>query len=218
MGHIAGEAALADNGRIQVMQALIEGFGKRTQFTGKVRSDPRNRPIRTQVGQLHADAAQLLGLPVGIPVTSAGHDTPFALFGSGAGMTQPVLSSGTWEIPMGRPEQVDTASLAGFAASTLELASATGLYNPGLQWLTSGGLEWVKETCWKGANPGEVYEQMIAEATAFAPGCDGVTLVPDLLVGGGGVGGGASSGLSINSSRCHSYRATLEALSATLAH
>ena len=58
MGHIAGEATLADNGRIQVMQALIEGFGKRTQFAGKVRSDPRNRPIRTQVGQLHADALQ----------------------------------------------------------------------------------------------------------------------------------------------------------------
>ena len=58
MGHIAGEAALADNGRIQVMQALIEGFGKRTQFTGKVRSDPRNRPIRTQIGQLLADPLQ----------------------------------------------------------------------------------------------------------------------------------------------------------------
>src|SRR5256885_2258608 len=40
------------------MQALIEGFGKRPQFAWKVRSDPRNRPIRTQVGQLHADALQ----------------------------------------------------------------------------------------------------------------------------------------------------------------
>ena len=58
MGHVAGEAALAGNGRIQVMQALIEGFGKRPQFAGKVRSDPRNWPIRTQVGQLHADALQ----------------------------------------------------------------------------------------------------------------------------------------------------------------
>ncbi|MBP6653994.1 MAG: L-fuculokinase [Propionivibrio sp.] len=170
------------------------------------------------IGQLHADAAQLLGLPVGIPVTSAGHDTQFALFGSGAGMNQPVLSSGTWEILMARTAQVDTASLAGFAESTCELDSATGLYNPGLQWLASGVLEWVKETCWKGANPGEVYEQMIAEATAVAPGCDGVKMVPDLLVGGDGVGGGAFSGLSINSSRGHLYRATLEALSAKLAH
>lgn len=43
-------------------------------------------------------------------------------------------------------------------------------------------------------------------------------MVPDLLVGGGGVGGGAFSGLSINTSRGHLYRATLEALSAKLAH
>ncbi len=170
------------------------------------------------IGQLHADAAQLLGLPVGIPVTSAGHDTQFALFGSGAGMNQPVLSSGTWEILMARTARVDTVSLSGFAESTCELDSASGLYNPGLQWLASGVLEWVKETCWKGANPGEVYTQMIAEANAVAPGCDGVKMVPDLLVGGDGVGGGAFSGLSINTSRGHLYRATLEALSAKLAH
>ena len=56
------------------------------------------------------------------------------------------------------------------------------------------------------------------KANAVAAGCDGVRMVPDLLVGGGGVGGGAFSGLSINTSRGHLYRATLEALSAKLAH
>lgn len=171
------------------------------------------------IGQLHADAAQLLGLPVGIPVTSAGHDTQFALFGSGAGMNQPVLSSGTWEILMARTAQVDTASLSGFAESTCELDSASGLYNPGLQWLASGVLEWVKETCWKAPIRARYLAQMIAEANAVAPGCDGVKMrCGRLLVGGGGVGGGAFSGLSINTSRGHLYRATLEALSAKLAH
>ena len=170
------------------------------------------------VGQLRDDAAQMLGLPAGVPVISAGHDTQFALFGSGAQMNQPVLSSGTWEILMARTAQVDTASLAGFAESTCELDSAAGLYNPGLQWLASGVLEWVKETCWKGVDAGEVYAQMISEARAVAPGCDGVTMVPDLLVGGGGVGGGAYGGLSIGATRGHLYRAALEALSAKLAH
>ena len=168
------------------------------------------------VGTLHADAAQLLGLPLGTPVLSAGHDTQFALFGSGAGVDQPILSSGTWEILMARTAKVDSVSLSNFAESTCELDSAVGHFNPGLQWLASGVLEWVKDTCWKGANPGEVYGQMIAEAEKVAPGCDGVTMKPDLLLGRGGVGNGAYSGISIYTTRGHLYRAALEALSTKL--
>ena len=170
------------------------------------------------IGTLRADAAQQLGLRAGLPVTSAGHDTQFALFGSGAAMNQPVLSSGTWEILMARTSRVDTTSLAAFPESTCELDSATGFYNPGLQWLASGVLEWVKDTCWKGVNSNEVYAQMIAEAGAVASGCDGVRMVPDLLIGPAGVGGGIYAGLSISSSRGHLYRAALEALAAKLAH
>ncbi len=170
------------------------------------------------IGTLQNSAAQLLGLPAGIPVTSAGHDTQFALFGSGAAMNQPVLSSGTWEILMARTAQVDTVSLSRFPESTCELDSAAGLYNPGLQWLASGVLEWVKDTCWKGADNATVYEQMISEASSIPPGCNGVRMTPDLLAGPGGVGGGTYSGLSISSSRGHLYRAALEALSGKLAH
>ena len=170
------------------------------------------------VGVLQEGAARLLGLPAGLPVTSAGHDTQFALFGSGAAMDQPVLSSGTWEILMARTARVDTQSLAGFPESTCELDSAAGFYNPGLQWLASGVLEWLKDTCWKDVDSGGVYEKMIAEASAVAPGCAGVKMSPELLAGPGGVGGGAYSGLSIGTSRGHLYRAALEALSAKLAH
>ncbi len=170
------------------------------------------------IGVLQNDAAQLLGLPAGLPVTSSGHDTQFALFGSGAAMDQPVLSSGTWEILMARTAQVDTASLASFSESTCELDSAEGFFNPGLQWLASGVLEWVKDTCWKDVDKSKVYEQMIAEALAVPPRCDGVKMLPDFLMGAEGVGGGSYSGLSIASSRGHLYRAALEALSDKLAH
>ena len=170
------------------------------------------------IGALREDAARLLGLPAGLPVTSAGHDTQFALFGSGADTDQPVLSSGTWEILMARTARVDTASLAGFGESTCELDSAAGYYNPGLQWLASGVVEWVKDTCWRGVASGEVYAQMIAEAQAVAPGCDGVTMLPDFLMGSSGIGGGAYQGLSISATRGHLYRAALEALSTKLAH
>ena len=152
------------------------------------------------IGSLQESAAQRLGLPAGLPVCSAGHDTQFAQFGSGAAMNQPVLSSGTWEILMARTAHVDTGSLSNFRESTCELDSAVGLYNPGLQWLASGVVEWVKDTCWKGVSSSEVYDQMITEAANIPSGCDGVTMVPDLLMGPGGVGGGAFNGLSIASS------------------
>lgn len=170
------------------------------------------------IGTLLAPIAQQLDLPAGLPVISAGHDTQFALFGSGAAMNQPILSSGTWEILMARSAKVDTVALSAFPESTCELDSTAGFYNPGLQWLASGVLEWVKDTCWKGVDASSVYAQMIAEAEAVPPGCDGVKMVPDLLVGANRTGGGVYTGLSINSSRGHLYRAALEALSDKLAH
>lgn len=77
---------------------------------------PRLVEAGEQIGVLQHEAASLLGLPVGIPVISAGHDTQFALFGAGAQPDEPVLSSGTWEILMVRSAQVDTSAqpLCGF--------------------------------------------------------------------------------------------------------
>lgn len=63
---------------------------------------PRLVEAGEQIGTLQNSAAAMLGLPVGIPVISAGHDTQFALFGAGAEQNEPVLSSGTWEILMVR--------------------------------------------------------------------------------------------------------------------
>jgi L-fuculokinase len=52
----------------------------------------------TVVGNLYPGIAAEMGLPAGLPVVSAGHDTQFALFASAQGPNQPILSSGTWEI------------------------------------------------------------------------------------------------------------------------
>ncbi len=62
---------------------------------------PRLVEAGQPIGALLPEAAALLGLPVGIPVISAGHDTQFALFGAGAGQDEPVLSSGTSGDPDG---------------------------------------------------------------------------------------------------------------------
>lgn len=115
---------------------------------------PRLVEAGEQIGVLQPEAASRLGLAAGIPVISAGHDTQFALFGAGAKPDEPVLSSGTWEILMVRSAQVDTSQLSHYAGSTCELDSQAGLNNPGMQWLASGVLEWVRKLLWTADTPG----------------------------------------------------------------
>ncbi|MBN2073142.1 MAG: L-fuculokinase, partial [Actinobacteria bacterium] len=64
----------------------------------------------TIAGRLTEDAASQLGVNKGIPVVVTGHDTQFALIGSGAQENEVVLSSGTWEILMTRTRSVHTDS------------------------------------------------------------------------------------------------------------
>lgn len=161
------------------------------------------------VGELLPSLAAKLGLPAGIPVVSAGHDTQFALIGLGVDEVQPVLSSGTWEILMVRSPKVDCAALVQVAGSTCELDAMEGRFNPGLQWLASGVLEWVRSLGWPSESD---YQLLIDEAQAVPAGCEGVRMVPALLADANGVGRGALTGLSLTTRRGHLYRAALEAL------
>ncbi|MCC8147807.1 L-fuculokinase [Akkermansia sp.] len=160
------------------------------------------------IGILTPEAAAGMGIPAlaGVPVISAGHDTQFAIFGSGADKDQPVLSSGTWEILMARSAQAHLTPEDYADGSTAEFDAEQGLLNPGLQWLGSGIIEWVKSTCF----PGESYDTMDAEAEVIPPGCDGVTMVPDFLASGDRKG--SINGLVLGRTRGHIYRAAMEAL------
>ncbi len=161
------------------------------------------------VGQLLPAMADWLGLAPGTPVISTGHDTQFALFGSGADLEQPVLSSGTWEILLARSASVNTSLLPRYKGSTCELDSRSGLFNPGLQWLASGVLEWLRPLFWRGETPPEVYHSMMAEAAALAPGSEGVRMNTHLLDVGKQAGW---QGVNLNTSRGHFYRSALESL------
>lgn len=163
-----------------------------------------------RLGLLRQDMAHLLSLNAGIPVISCGHDTQFALFGAGANNNQMVLSSGTWEILMMRSQKVNTELLAACAGATCELDSEDGLYNPGMQWLASGVLEWIRQLFWSSATD---WPEIVAEATTIARGCDGLRLTGDLLNTSSQAGW---SGLSLNNRRGHFYRAALEALARQL--
>lgn len=56
----------------------------------------------------------------------------------------------------GSQRQVDTSLLSQYAGSTCELDSQAGLYNPGMQWLASGVLEWVRKLFWTAETPANV--------------------------------------------------------------
>jgi L-fuculokinase len=165
-----------------------------------------------KIGELQPQMAARLGLKPGIPVISTGHDTQFALYGSGVGINQPVLSSGTWEILMVRSASINTDLLQTHHAATCELDSARGYFNPGCQYLASGVLEWIRKLYWPEVPAPQVYEQMLLEAGRIPAGSEGVTMRSDLM----GDKQAGWQGVTLSTQRGHLYRSALEALSVRL--
>jgi L-fuculokinase len=173
----------------------------------------------TVVGNITQKAARELGIKSGIPAIAAGHDTQFAILASGAGVNQPVLSSGTWEILMVRTQAEDLIIPPLNSGLTIELDAQSGLVNPGIQWVASGVLEWISRLFYPDLKGDKsLYSVMIHEAGAIPPGCDGVFMVPELFPGGFSGKPGNIGGLMHDTSRAHIYRAGLEALSCYLAY
>jgi len=171
------------------------------------------------VGKVTAQAAEALGIKAGIAVIAAGHDTQFAILASGAGVNQPVLSSGTWEILMVRAQAEALQVPARESGVTIELDARQGLVNPGVQWVASGVMEWIGRLFYPDmAGDSARYRTMILEASDVPAGCNGVTLIPELYPGGFSGRPGTLSGFTHETTRAHVYRAGLEALSCYLAY
>jgi L-fuculokinase len=169
----------------------------------------------TIIGKLHSKASAETGLPLNTPVVATGHDTQFAIFGSGAEVNQPVLSSGTWEILMVRSAGYKSGKEQLDMAITTELDARPGLFNIGNQWIASGMLEWAKKVLYPDVKE-NTYEIMINGAMAVPPGCNGVKIVPKFYEEMKGEPGGKILGLKMDSTRDEIYRAMLEALSQRL--
>ncbi|WP_022942606.1 L-fuculokinase [Psychromonas hadalis] len=169
------------------------------------------------VGKLKADIADLLGFPLNTPVISSGHDTQFALFGSGAKVNQPFLSSGTWEILMARSPRPQLKPEYLKKGMTTELDSKTGIYNPAIQWLSSAVMEWVASTFFGDVvNQENKYALMISEGESAPIGCNGTTFNAQFLLDDQHQGKGFITGLSMNTTRGEIYRAALEGLAIQL--
>lgn len=166
-------------------------------------------------GRVSKKASELTGLPENAPIVASGHDTQFAVFGSGAGINQPVLSSGTWEILMVRSGKYRSGMEQMDNRISTELDPLPGLYNIGNQWIASGMLEWAGRNMFPECGD-EMHEKMISMASTVPPGSRGIRVVPEFFGEGEGSGGGSISGLTMESTREEIYRAMLEALSLRL--
>ncbi|GAL28198.1 L-fuculokinase [Vibrio variabilis] len=169
--------------------------------------------IGTTIPQVNAD----LGLESGIPVISTGHDTQFALIGSGAEKDQAFLSSGTWEILMARSQRPSLDLQALTRGVTVELDSQVGVFNPATQWLSSAVVEWSADKFYTVEKlNGDLYSVMIDEARVAGAGAGGVRFNVDLSAVEFGEAQGSIDGLSIHTSRGQIMRAVFEGLSRTL--
>jgi len=167
------------------------------------------------IGKLTAEASELTGLPEGVPVVASGHDTQFAVFGSGAGINQPVLSSGTWEILMVRSLNYKSGKEQMENSISTELDPIPGIYNIGNQWIASGMLEWAGRNLFADCGD-DLHNKMISLASEVKPGSNGVRVVPSFFQERDGKSGGQITGLNMESTRGEIYRAMLESLSLRL--
>lgn len=175
------------------------------------------------IGTVTAQAAADTGLPVGLPVIAAGHDTQFAAIGSGAKAGEAILSSGTWEILMMRQDCFCTTP-EGFEDGVLiECDAVPGFYNPQLLMMGSGVLEWIRNYLYAGLGDGpEAYATLATEAERVGAGAGGVTLLPSFVAATGPAKRygtqGTILGLTITSEPAHVYRAALEGLTFQMRH
>lgn len=206
---MAGTSMLTDQGKRCFSNEILSGIGFPPEKLG-VPVEPG-----TIAGTVTPSAASETGLPAGLPVVATGHDTQFALFGSGAGVNQPVLSSGTWEILMVRSKSFRAGKEQLKNGITTELDSIPGLFNIGNQWIASGMLEWARRTLYADIKE-NVYEIMIEGASKVPPGSRGIKVIPKFYEELKGKPGGQIMGLTMDSTRDEIYRAMLEALSERL--
>ncbi len=201
-----GTAMLAELKQRKLSSVILKAINVDKKLFGEI-GEPGQ-----QAGFITAEAHTETGLPTGVPVFLTGHDTQFAIFGSGAKQNQPVLSSGTWEILMARSKVFKATPQELEQSLTTEADSIVGLYNIGQNWLGSGVLEWFSRHYYPGLSGDEMYSAMISEAEQELPGADGLQVDPAFYDDGTSANGGAIMGLTINTRRGQLYRAFLESM------
>ena len=205
---MAGTSMLMDARKRQLSKEVLESIGIDPSLF------PEIREAGEAVGAVTARASEETGIPQGTTVFEAGHDTQFAIYGSGAGLGEPVLSTGTWEILMTRSNDFTAGKEQLDMGITTELDAIPGVYTIGMNWIGSGPLEWIRRMLYrKGDDAVESYEKIIGEAEQVAPGSNGIRINPDFVQAEKSQYPSGIFGLRLHTNRAEIYRAGLESLS-----
>lgn len=164
------------------------------------------------VGVVTTSASKESGLPEGLPLFLGGHDSQFAVFGSGAELNQPVVSSGTWEVMFSRSNAFNSSQSSLDLSLTTEADPISGIYNIGQNWLGSGVLEWFAKHFYPNLSGDALYDKMIGDAEKVEPGSGGIIVNPAFYNDGLSSKGGVISGLTLDTKPEMLYRAFLEGL------
>lgn len=202
-----GTAMMADLEKREFSEKILRSIGLNKELFGTI-AEPGDK-----AGAVNAVGAKSTGLPENTPVFFAGHDTQFAIFGSGAQLNQPVLSSGTWEILMSRSKSFTASPVEMNKNITTEADTIHNIYNIGQNWLGSGILEWFSKNFYPELKDDELYTTMITDADGEVPGSEGITIDPAFYNDGSSSNKGTITGLTISTRRSQIYRAFLESLS-----
>ncbi|MEM2702687.1 MAG: FGGY family carbohydrate kinase, partial [Candidatus Bathyarchaeia archaeon] len=167
------------------------------------------------LGYLTDKAAGECGLITGTPVIVGGHDTQFAIFGSGARPGEPILSSGTWEI-LGVRIDSFKPTRRGFEEGLITEADVErNLWNPQFLMIASAVVEWILQNFFKDLGERK-YETIIREIEEVPPGSNGVIFIPSFVAESGPLKKygvlGTILGLTLYSSRSQIIRAVFEGL------
>jgi L-fuculokinase len=214
-GEMVNDTTMA--GTSMVTSLETRGYSENILYKIGFPSEKLGTPVEpgTITGLINTKASAETSIPEGTQVVATGHDTQFAIFGSGAEINQPVLSSGTWEILMVRAKAYRTGKEQLETGITTELDSRPSLFNIGNQWIASGILEWGRKNLYADIEE-NVYDYMIAGAERVPSGSNGVKVIPKFYEELKGKPAGQILGLTMESTRDEIYRAMLEALSERL--
>ncbi|MEN3186037.1 MAG: FGGY family carbohydrate kinase, partial [Atribacterota bacterium] len=163
----------------RLAEELLSLAGVSTQFF------PRFVEAGEVIGTVLKKASEETGIPEGVPVISAGHDTQFAIVGSMAKEGEVILSSGTWEIAALRIPYYRDSEIAFRAGMLVELDAERGFWNPQMLMIAGGVVEWVRRNFFTEVKDQKgIYDLMVEQAQHVSPGAQGVFLVPAFMPSG----------------------------------
>jgi L-fuculokinase len=167
------------------------------------------------LGYVSEKAAKESGLTPGTPVAIGGHDTQFAILGSGAKPNEPVLSSGTWEILGVRVDSFKPTKKGFEEGLIIEADVEAKLWNPQFLMIASAVVEWVIQNFFRDVGE-KKYEAIIREIENVPPGSNGIIFIPSFVTESGPLRKyntpGTILGLTLHSSRSQIIRAVFEGL------